>query len=137
VTPEPTGHRELEHTADWELEVWAPDLPSLLAEAARGMYRLMGVALAAKPRRRRRLELDAGDREALLVEFLGELLYLGEAEDLAFDAFELSLAAGRLTAELEGAPIRSRTKEIKAVTYHRLEVRDGPRGLETRVVFDV
>lgn len=131
------GSRELEHTADWELEVWAPDLPTLLAEAARGMYRLMGVALAAKPRSRRRLELEAGDPEALLVEFLGELLYLGEAEGIAFDTFDLSLAAGRLTAELEGAPIRACTKEIKAVTFHRLEVRDGPRGLETCVVFDV
>jgi SHS2 domain-containing protein len=37
------GYREREHTADWELEVWAPDLPRLLEQAARGMYRLAGL----------------------------------------------------------------------------------------------
>ncbi len=40
-----SGFREKDHTADWELEVWAPDLPGLLVEAARGMYWLMGARL--------------------------------------------------------------------------------------------
>ena len=39
------GYRELEHTADWELEAWADDLPGLLEQAARGMYALSGVRL--------------------------------------------------------------------------------------------
>ena len=41
------GFREHAHTADWELEVWAPDLPTLLEQAARGMYAISGVQLAA------------------------------------------------------------------------------------------
>jgi len=131
------GHRELEHTADWALEVWAPDLASLLAEAARGMYRLMGVVLADGARQWRRIELAAADRESLLVDFLAELLYLAESEGLAFDVLELEAAEGRLRAKLEGAPMRSHTKGIKAVTYHHLEVRDTARGVETRIVFDV
>jgi len=64
------GHRELEHTADWALEVWASDLAALLAESARGMYGLMGVVLADGRRQRRQLELAAADRESLLVDFL-------------------------------------------------------------------
>jgi SHS2 domain-containing protein len=131
------GHRELEHTADWALEVWAPDLASLLAEAARGMYRLMGVVLADGPRQRRRIELAAADRESLLVDFLAELLYLAESEGLAFDVLELDAGEDRLRAKLEGGPMRSHTKGIKAVTYHHLEVRDTARGVETRIVFDV
>lgn len=131
------GHRELEHTADWALEVWAPDLTSLLAEAARGMYRLMGVVLADGARQRRRIELTAADRESLLVDFLAELLYLAESEGLAFDVLELEAAEDWLRAKLEGAPMRSHTKDIKAVTYHHLKVRDTARGVETRIVFDV
>ena len=131
------GHRELEHTADWALEVWAPDLASLLAEAARGMYRLMGVVPADGPRQRRRLELAATDRESLLVDFLAELLYLAESEGLAFDVLELEAEEKGIAASLEGAPMRSHTKDIKAVTYHQLEVRDTARGMETRIVFDV
>jgi SHS2 domain-containing protein len=131
------GHREIDHTADWALEVWAPDLASLLAEAARGMYQLMGVVLANGARQRRRIELAAADRESLLVDFLVELLYLAESEGLAFDVVSIEAAEGGLRASLEGAPMRSRTKDIKAVTYHHLEVRDTARGVETRIVFDV
>lgn len=131
------GHRELEHTADWALEVWAPDLASLLAEAARGMYRLMGVVLADGLRVRRRVELAATDRESMLVDFLTELLYLAESEGLAFDVVEIEAEAERIAASLEGAAMRSHAKDIKAVTYHHLEVRDTARGMETRIVFDV
>ena len=131
------GSRENEHTADWELEVWGPDLSALLAQAAQGMYRLMGIELDAEGRQRRRLELAADDREQLLVEFLVELLYLAESERLAFDRFNLEVVGDRLSADLEGARVRSQAKEIKAVTYHRLVVSDTEHGLETRIVFDV
>jgi SHS2 domain-containing protein len=131
------GYREVEHTADWELEVWGPDLSAMLGQAARGMYRLMGIELEVEPRQHRRLELAADDREQLLVEFLVELLYLVESERLAFDRFDLEVAGHRLKAGLEGARIQAQAKEIKAVTYHRLEVRDTDYGLETWIVFDV
>jgi SHS2 domain-containing protein len=127
----------VEHTADWELEVWGEDQSALLEQAARGMYHLMGIELDVEPRQHRRLELATGDREQLVVEFLVELLYLAESERLAFDRFELEVAGHRLRAGLKGARIQTQAKEIKAVTYHRLEVRDTARGLETRIVFDV
>jgi len=131
------GHREVEHTADWQLDLWAPDMAGLLEEAARGMYELMGVELAGGPRQRRRLQLDCGDLEQLMVEFLDELLYLGESEELGVDRFKLSVKDNRLQASVEGVPILSRAKEIKAVTYHRLEIVETDRGLETSVIFDV
>ena len=53
---DPSGFREREHTADWELEVWAPDLPGLLVQAARGMYWLMGARLQEGVRLQRTLE---------------------------------------------------------------------------------
>ena len=137
VNKSPTGHREVEHTADWELEVWAPDMPALLEEAARGMYELMNVELAGGPRQHRRIVLDAGDLEQLLVEFLDELLYLGESEELGCDRFRLAVEGARLEAMVEGVPIVAHGKEIKAVTYHRLEIEETEDGLQTRIVFDV
>ncbi len=132
------GHRELEHTADWALEVWAPDLGTLLEEAARGMYDLLGIETdRTAPRQQRRLELEPPDREAAIVELLGELLYLLETEHIAFEPLTIDVRGGSLTAELVGAPVLDQTKEIKAVTYHQLEVRDTPSGVEATVVFDV
>ncbi len=131
------GYQEHEHTADWQLEVWAPDLPALLEQAARGMYTLAGARLSPSPRIQRMVELEYMDPESALVSFLEELLFLSEIERLGFDQFEIEIEAEKIQAVLRGAPIASQTKEIKAVTYHNLAVRNTERGLEVKIVFDV
>jgi SHS2 domain-containing protein len=141
------GFRELAHTADWELGVWADSLTGLLEQAALGMYKLSGTRLEPAPRQARRLIVDGIDAESLLVRFLSELLWLGEHEKVAFDRFELAVSNDtqpldlrqplHLQANLEGAEIASLSKEIKAVTYHDLAVVQTRNGLEARIVFDV
>jgi SHS2 domain-containing protein len=131
------GHREVEHTADWGLEVWAPDLPGLIEEAARGMFGLMGAVVSEENCCHRQLEITGDDREQLMVSFLEELLFIAEAENLAFDGFLLNLEGDVLSVRLEGGPIASLDKEIKAVTYHYLEIEETEQGLKTRVIFDV
>ncbi len=131
------GFREQPHTADWALEVWAPDWIGLLQQAARGMYALMHARLRPEPREDYRFEIAAPDGETLLVAFLSELLYFTQRDEVGFDAFALALEGDRLTAEAEGAPIESIAKEIKAVTYHNLSVHETKRGLEATIVFDV
>jgi SHS2 domain-containing protein len=137
MNEEAAGYRELEHTADWELEAWAPDLPSLLEQAALGMASLSGLRLEPGSRQERRIEIEAADPESLVVSFLSEILYFAEDEGLGFDSFELALNGMHLTGILKGAPVHSIEKEIKAVTWHRLEVRFDEKGVKVRVVFDV
>lgn len=133
-----TGYREVEHTADWEIEVWAPDLPSLLVQAAEGMYELTGTELKEKPRITREVTIEADDLEGLLVGFLSELLFYTETDLVGFDQYDLDrLDDHSLRAQLRGAPVDSQTKEIKAVTYHNLTVRQTERGLSANIVFDV
>jgi SHS2 domain-containing protein len=132
-----SGFREIEHTADWQLEAWAPDLTGLLEQAARGMYSLAGARLAQGPRCVRLLEITAEDAETLLVRFLSELLYLQERENLGFDEFEFDSRENSLAVHLTGARLAYWGKEIKAVTYHNLKVRASPRGLDVNIVFDV
>jgi SHS2 domain-containing protein len=127
----------VEHTADLGLEVWAPDLQGLMEEAARGLFELMGIEVSEESRCHRQLEIGADDREQLLVSFLEELLFIADAEDLAFDGFMLNLVDTNLLARLEGGFIVSRTREIKAVTYHYLEISETKRGLKTSIIFDV
>ncbi len=131
------GFKEIEHTADWELEVWAPDLVTLLEQAAIGIYTLAGVRLRPGIRLHRSFSVRMDDPESLLVRFLGELLFLGEYEGLGFDRYDLQLKDGWLQAQVAGAAIESMQKEIKAVTYHNLAIRETERGLEVNIVFDV
>jgi len=58
------GFREREHTADWELEVWAPDFPGLLEQSARGMYALSGLRLQTGSRQSRSISLHGEDKES-------------------------------------------------------------------------
>jgi SHS2 domain-containing protein len=131
------GFRELEHTADVELHVWGPDLPGMLEQAARGMYSLAGIKLKPEPVRTHHFELQVTDPENLLVNFLSELLYLIEIEDVGFDSFNIRVDGDTLHAELKGSPLESQDKYIKAVTYHDLKVHHNPDGFEANIVFDV
>jgi len=131
------GYREIEHTADWELEVWAPDLRGLLEQAARGMYALSGMRLTPTPPEQRELEIKAEDAESLLVIFLGELLHFLEQVNLGFDEFQIELQGYALHAHLTGSQVEKVDKEIKAVTYHNLQVRRIEHRLQVNIVFDV
>lgn len=132
-----SGYRELPHTADWELEVWAPDLATLLEQAARGMYHLCEAKLCSHPRLTRRIELILIEPEILLIDFLTELLFLTESEELGFDEFNLKVENNRLIANVTGATLESLSKEIKAVTYHNINIREIGSELKAKVVFDV
>ena len=131
------GYRELEHTADWALEFWAPNFTELLEQAARGMYSLAGAQGQDEEGSARSFCLRAADLETLLVGFLSELLYYQEQDGLIFDAFSLSLDGDTLQADLLGVPLARLDKEIKAVTYHNLQIHHTGRGIEARIVFDV
>jgi SHS2 domain-containing protein len=135
--PQKAGYEELEHTADWALRVWAPDPAGLFEQAAHGMLELCGVSIDARKAEMRRLEIEAIDRESLLVSFLGELLHILSDEKIAFDHFNLQMDGNKLLAKLEGGYVVEQRKEIKAVTYHNLSIRETERGLETEIVFDV
>lgn len=131
------GYEEIEHTADFELHVWAPSLPRLLEQAARGMYELSQTELADSPRLTREFEISFSDTESLLVDFLSELLFFGEDVSLAFDEFDLSFVGCSLKARLNGAPIDRQSKEIKAVTFHGMKISETDRGMDVNIVFDV
>jgi SHS2 domain-containing protein len=130
---------EIEHTADWALRVRGHDLPELLVNAARGMCRLLVPDLTLiSTDVERRFELDAFDAESLLVEWLSELAYWAEAEMLVFREFDLrQVTPSHLEAVVRGGRAPNLQKQIKAVTYHNLEIITRDNGLETTVVFDV
>ena len=131
-------YREVDHTADWALHVWAPTPEELFVEAARGMYALAGAQAQPGATVRRRIELAAEDHESLLVAWLQELLYISESEELVFTGYRIEyLDATHLRAEVEGGPMAQRVKAIKAVTYHNLKINRTADGYETTIVFDV
>jgi len=134
------GHwEERDHTADLALHVWGEDLPDLFAAAAKGMASLL-VDLAQVPTTQREsVVLAAPDVETLLVDWLNELLYLGEMGETlsAYVAFEFQvLTPTSLEAVIYGGPVAGYREGIKAATFHNLAVRRTAEGYETEIVFD-
>ncbi|MBS1250387.1 MAG: putative protein archease [Chloroflexi bacterium] len=134
------GFREIEHTADLELEVWGQDLPSLFQQAALGLYHLSQIEPAENQPRlpSQSLQLNGIDWEDLLVAFLDELLYLLDEKKRAVDFHDLNLDANyTLESQGETVEVSPQFRSIKAVTYHNLKIRETENGYTTNIVLDV
>lgn len=129
--------QEVEHTADLALHLWATDLADLFTTAAQGMAAFITDLETVKPERACPVVLTAPDLEGLLVDWLNELLYLGDREGLIFTRFEWAVASPtRLEATAWGGVAPERRTYIKAATFHNLVVRRTPEGYETEIVLD-
>ena len=124
---------EIEHTADQALRVRGTDFKELLHNAALGMLQLTGVIPRSGPSRDRKIEVQAPDREGLLVTWLEELLYLTETRGVTYTEFELHITDDtHLVAKVQETPIAAITRHIKAVTYHDLEIEETEDGLSLK-----
>ena len=136
----------LDHTADTAVRLRSRDPPELFADATRALLSIyLGPDAAVASVEAVPVRLEAESPEALLIDYLNELIFLFDTK--RFLAAEL--APGRLTlgspSVLEGRilgetfdPARHEAKtEIKAATFHGLEIRKTGSGLEVDVVFDL
>jgi SHS2 domain-containing protein len=131
------GFRELDHAADWELEVWAPTFKGLLEQAVLGMNELSGIQTESGTEVIKDLSIQAVDLEMLLINFLTEILFLGEVENLGFNKFVLSKRKLNIEGQIYGYYISSIEKQIKAVTFHNLSIEYKEGKYFTRIIFDV
>jgi SHS2 domain-containing protein len=131
-------YQEIEHTADRALWVWGHELPDLFVGAARGMYSLMADLQGLVATAWRKVRLDALDQESLLVDWLNELLFLTELEDLLFVDCQIeSLTATTLEARAGGLFGPVTKASIKAATFHELALVRDEDGWSTVITLDV
>ena len=130
------------HTADVGITARADTLPALFADAARGLFSLIvGNAATVEPRARERFDLQADDLDDLLFDWLSELLFRFDTRHLLFVDFDVTIAGTALTGTAAGEPYdQSRHElehEVKAITYHGLDVRRSGDGWEATVIVDI
>lgn len=128
---------EIDHTADLALRVWGDDFNCILIHAAQGMYALMGVTYDLALPVSISFIIEDAEKETMLVDFLGELLYLCEDKQKAFDEFAFEDQHGGIEVKASGYGISAVNRDIKAVTFHDLEIIKSDNGLETTITFDV
>jgi SHS2 domain-containing protein len=110
----------------------------LLQNGACAMQALDGPRPAGEPSATRAIEVEGVDRESLLVNWLNEILYLEQTHQLVCDRFHIDeLQNHRLRARVETRKRKRSYTHIKAVTFHNLQIRETPEGLEAEIVLDV
>jgi SHS2 domain-containing protein len=129
----------LEHTAEVKMRVRARSFGELAAEAGRVLARIQLGRVAPPPAGTwREIEVHASDREALLVDWLNELIFLAETERWVPAAFQVvSDTSTTLRMLARGISVEEAPARVKAATFSGLAIRPIPDGLEADVVFDV
>ena len=131
-----------EHTADVGIVAHGTGLPALFANAAQGMFSLMADLSGVEEREQRSIEVEARDREGLLVSWLTELLYYLDAEEMLFRRFEIDeLSETKLRGRAFGERIDRDRHDlrlgVKAVTRHMLEIAPEDGGYRATVLLDI
>ena len=141
--PKPVKSYEIiEHTADIGIKVKGRDLKELFKNAAAAMFDLIAERKDLRPVscEKIKVEEDAADLEELFINWLNELLSLSATKELIFPAFEIKkLDKKNLKAIAMGENINKYkvNREIKAATYHALEIKKSGSVWLAKVIFDV
>jgi protein archease len=135
----PPWHRWVDHTAEVQLQVGAASLAGLLAEAGRALGALLLRGREAEPSGEpRTIEVSSVDREALLVDWLNEIIFLAEVERWVAVDFDFPEASEtHLKASARGVSVDDPPALVKAATFHGLAVEEQEGGLQAEVIFDV
>jgi SHS2 domain-containing protein len=133
------GYEKVEHTADLMIRCRADTLEECFQDAAYAMFDQMADLSKVGTELGLEVEVDGEDNEQRLYALLSELLYLHDAEMLLFKEFQVVFQGEKVRCHARGErmdPSRhSLRTEIKAVTYHMLQV--DPSGKELTVIFDL
>lgn len=131
-----------EHTADIGLIARGRTLAEVFEHAADGLVDLSVDPEGLRDDIRTQVTLSAGDREALLVAWLNELLYLLDTQRFLPRRSQITqLDDTHLAADLVGGTVDPRRhavrRMIKAATYHALSLRRVNDLWEARIILDL
>ena len=116
----------IEHTADIGIKAYGGSVAESFANAALGMFSVMTDVSKVEPVGEFDVRVESDNLENLLVDWLGELLFLHETQDVLLSEFDVKIDGLSLDAKVRGETIDREKHElkddVKAITYHMLEV---------------
>lgn len=129
------------HTAEVALEIRGGSWEEFYANAARGLLAVYAPKGRPKAVQSRKCRVKAESAEEVLVAWLNEIVFLVSAKLWLPCRITVETATERgVCARLEGALLTgpgSLATEIKAATFHGLQVIRSNRGLRATIILDV
>lgn len=145
------GYEFINHTADLGILLYGKDLKELFGNAAYALSDIITDVSRINEKITKEIKVEGMDLEQLMINWLSELLYYYEVDSLIFKRyaiiyinkvaknqkqsfFTLKAKAYGEKFDLERHIINT---EIKAVTYHQIEVRKDNDRWRVRIIFDL
>jgi SHS2 domain-containing protein len=132
----------IDHTADLGMVVKGADAKDLFTNAAYAMMDIMVEEDRGGKGAKRQIAIEGEDYSDLMVRWLGEILYLFDAERQLVWGIEITaIGPNRLESFLALTSLEEWRheikREIKAVTYHGISVQKVNDEWEARIIFDI
>lgn len=133
------GHELVDHTSEVELRLRAPTMRGLFHEAALGLAEVMaGQPVAASGDAHEAVQVESTDVDALLVDWVNELLFRAEVSGRLYPAVRIDRLTDRQVVGAIGAvELPTPRHDVKAATMHGVRIAPVPGGFAANVILDV
>jgi|TARA_Y100000310_G_C20704099_1_gene833170 SHS2 domain-containing protein len=131
--------------ADICFEAFGKVYNELFENSALAIFEMAADISNFKPNIKKQVSLEADSIENLLYDFLSEILFFKDSEQLLFSDSKVSIQEKEnlfsLTAELSGEKINQKKhsldNDIKAITMHMFKIEKIKQGYKATVVVDI
>lgn len=135
-------YETFDHTADIGVRVFGRTVEEVFTNAAYALFDQLTDLKNVGGRAIQEFFVEGADREDLLIRWLSELLFFCQSRGYLFKEFSIlhldsHSVRGAARGEIFDSSRHRFNTEIKAVTYHQVEVKRTDKGWEGRVIFDV
>ena len=139
-------YRILSHTADLRLEVYGKTLEELFINAAEALARILyeqseSTEFSALPKARQllseKIEIQSVNMNTLLVDFLNEILARSHINKAVYKVESLKLKGNAVEAKSMGKKVEQFDEDVKAVTYHEVDIKEEKGMWHTTLILDI
>ncbi len=130
--------------ADVAFEAYGRNLNELFENTALAVAETLADVKTVEPKIKKEIKLENKKLDQLLFDFVGQLIYIKDADYFVFNKFEVDVKEGKkniLKAVCYGDKIDIKKQklrnDIKAITYHMYKVEKVKEGYKATIVLDV
>jgi len=130
-------------TSDVAFAAYGSNLNKVFANAALAMFEVIVNTRHVKPAREKKIEIRGHDLKSLLFNWLSELIFLFGSQNMVFSKFKVKIDEEELVLNAIAAGEKINAKkhelrtEVKAVTYHKMDVKKNGDVWRVQVILDI
>ncbi|MHA1294487.1 MAG: archease [Promethearchaeota archaeon] len=137
-----------DHPADIQVKAWGKNLEEAFSQTALSLMTIISPDLKKiRPNIRKKIKIEAEDKQALLFDFLSEFLYIFDVEELIFSEIlvknihksndNLYYLEAKMKGDIFDKNKHEIGTEVKAITYSFMEILEKPSKVEIKIIFDI